>query len=68
MKNLNVIDAINELIKATNIAYSRQAYTMAETRDIINAIEFLGDSIKNQQKNNSETPAPIEINPGPSEK
>lgn len=49
MKNLTVIEAINDLIKATNVAYSRQAYTMLETREIINAIEFLGETIKSQQ-------------------
>jgi len=50
MKNLTVIKAINDLIKGVNIAYSRQAYTMLETRDIINAIEFLGETIKAQQQ------------------
>ena len=50
MKNLTVIEAINDLIKATNVAYSRQAYTMLETREIINAIEFLGETIKSQQQ------------------
>lgn len=62
MKNLNVIDAINELIKATNIAYSRQAYSMSEVRDIINAIDFLNEAIKSQQQINQAetTPAVVE--------
>ena len=66
MKNLTVIDAINELIKGVNLAYSRQAYTMIETRDIINAIEFLGEAIKGQQA--VQPMPPVEENPGPSEK
>lgn len=68
MKNLTVIDAINELIKGVNVAYSRQAYTMLETRDIINAIEFLGETIKSQQQQVAPV-APVETaNEGPSEK
>jgi hypothetical protein len=49
MKNLTVIDAINELIKGTNLAFARNAYNMSEVRDIYNAIEFLGETIKAQQ-------------------
>lgn len=49
MKNLTVIDAINEIIKGTNLAFSRNAYSMSEVRDIYNAIEFLGETIKSQQ-------------------
>ena len=70
MKNLTVIEAINDLIKGVNIAYSRQAYTMFETREIINAIEFLGETIKAQQQQieNPEVTAPVETSNGPSEK
>lgn len=72
MKNFTVIDAINELIKGVNVAYSRQAYTMLETRDIINAIEFLGETIKAQQQaekiEKPEVTTPAEISNGPSEK
>ena len=50
MKNLTVVEAINDLIKGVNIAYARQAYNMLETREIINAIEFLNETIKNQQQ------------------
>jgi DNA-binding transcriptional regulator YhcF (GntR family) len=67
MKNLTVIDAINDLIKGVNIAYSRQAYTMLETREIINAIEFLGETIKAQQQA-VEAPVVAELSNGPSEK
>jgi hypothetical protein len=67
MKNLTVIEAINDLIKATNIAYSRQAYTMLETREIINAIEFLGETIRTQQQA-AELPASVENSSGPSDK
>lgn len=49
MKNLTVIDAINEIIKGTNLAFARNAYSMSEVRDIYNAIEFLGETIKSQQ-------------------
>lgn len=45
----NVIDAINELIKGVNAAYARGAYNMQEARTLINAIEFIGEAIKNQQ-------------------
>lgn len=69
MKNLTVIEAINDLIKGINIAYSRQAYTMPETRDIINAIEFLGETIKTQQQATSvETQVAAETQPNTSEK
>lgn len=50
MKNLTVIDAINELIKGVNTAFSRQAYSMQEVRDIYNAIEFITEAAKNQQQ------------------
>lgn len=50
MKNLTVIDAINELIKGTNIAFARNAYNMQEVRDIYNAIEFINETIKVQQQ------------------
>jgi putative aminopeptidase FrvX len=66
MKNLTVIDAINDLIKGVNVAYSRQAYTMSETRDIINAIEFLNETIKSQQQ--QQIAAPIETPDEPSDK
>lgn len=45
----NVIDAINELIKGVNTAFTRGAYNMQETRTLINAIEFIGETIKNHQ-------------------
>lgn len=51
----NVIDAINELIKGVNAAYARGAYNMQEARTLINAIEFIGEAIKNQQ---AQTQAP----------
>lgn len=50
MKNLTVIDAINELIKGVNMAFVRNTYNMQEVRDIYNAIEFLGETIKAQQQ------------------
>lgn len=69
MKNLTVIDAINDLIKGVNVAYSRQAYTMLETREIINAIEFLNETIKvQQQQQQQQVVAPVETPEGPSEK
>jgi len=74
MKNLTVIDAINELIKGINLAYSRQAYTMVESRDILNAIEFLGETIKSQEAQSKqaqvepEVPAEIAAVPAHSEK
>lgn len=37
----NVIDAINELIKGVNNAYTRGAYSMAEVHDLHEAIEFI---------------------------
>lgn len=37
----NVIDAINELIKGVNNAYTRGAYSMAEAHDLHQAIEFI---------------------------
>lgn len=45
----NVLDAINELIKGINVAYARNAYSMQESRALLNAIEFIGDAVKNQQ-------------------
>ena len=51
MKNLTVIEAINELVKGVNKAYARNgsnAYTMQEIRDIYNAIEFLAETIQSQ--------------------
>lgn len=55
MKNLTVIDAINEIIKGVNLAFSRNSYNMSEVRDIYNAIEFLGETIKSQQVATQET-------------
>lgn len=45
-----VIEAINDLIRGVNLAFSRNAYSMQETRTLINAIEFIGDTIKSQQE------------------
>ena len=65
MKNLTVIDAINELIKGVNIAYARggaSVYTMLEIREIFNAIEFLNETIKTQtqaQAAATEVPTPV---------
>jgi hypothetical protein len=68
-KTMNVIDAINVLISATNVAYSRNAFSMSETRDIINAIDFLGDAIKTQQAAAQPESVPaVEQNTEPSEK
>lgn len=74
MKNLTVIDAINELIKGVNLAYARQSYTMVEARDILDAIEFLGETIKAQENQarqtqvEQEVPAEIAAVPSHSEK
>jgi len=54
MKNLTIIDAINELIKGVNTGFARQAYSMQEVRDIYNAIEFITEAAKTQQAVNTE--------------
>ena len=58
----NVIEAINELIKGVNNAYSRGAYTMAETHDLHQAIEFIKNAantanaskVENEESNKEE--------------
>lgn len=46
----NIIEAINELIKGVNNAYSRGAYTMSETHDLHKAIEFIKSTVNNTQQ------------------
>ena len=50
----NVVEAINELIKGINTAYSRGAYTMAESHDLHKAIEFIKKSASNTQRDDSD--------------
>ena len=50
MKNLTVIDAINELIKGVNMGFARNAYNMAEVTDIYLAIQFLNETINKAQQ------------------
>lgn len=45
----NAIEAINELIKATNMAQARGTYSLKESHDIYVAIEFLNSAVANQQ-------------------
>lgn len=54
----NLIDAINEVIKGVNIAYARNAYTMPETRTLINAIEFIVDASKPKPEETEKSAAP----------
>lgn len=49
MKPANPVEAINQLMKGVQIAYSRKAYSMAEVRDIYESIEFLVELIKAAQ-------------------
>jgi hypothetical protein len=53
----NVIEAINELIKGVNNAYSRGAYTMSEAHSLHEAIEFIKNAAttKNQQESEIES-------------
>jgi hypothetical protein len=53
----NVIEAINELIKGVNNAYTRGAYTMAETYDLHKAIEFIKNAANPTQQAESENQA-----------
>jgi hypothetical protein len=54
----NVIEAINELIKGVNNAYTRGAYSMAEAHDLHEAIEFIkvAASTPQQETQVQETP------------
>lgn len=45
----NTIDAINELIKAANLAQARGAFSLKEAHDIYTAIEFINKAVQNQQ-------------------
>jgi len=45
----NVIDAINELIKGVNNAYTRGAYSMSEAHDLHEAIEFIKNAANSPQ-------------------
>lgn len=46
----NVIDAINELIKGVNNAYTRGAYSMAEAHDLHEAMEFIKNAASTPQQ------------------
>jgi hypothetical protein len=52
---MNVIDAINRVIEGVNLAYSRGAYTMAETHDLHVAIELIKQAANTPQQ-------PVETN------
>jgi hypothetical protein len=45
----NAIEAINELIKATNMAQARGTYSLKEAYEIYKAIEFLNTAVAAQQ-------------------
>lgn len=54
----NVVEAINELIKGVNVAFTRNTYTMEEVHHLYDAIKFIKGTIENQQT--QATPAQIE--------
>lgn len=45
----NAIDAINELIKAANLAQARGAFSIKEAHDIYQAIEFINNAVNATQ-------------------
>jgi hypothetical protein len=46
----NVVEAINEIIKGVNNAYSRGAYSMAEAHDLHEAIEYIKSAASTPQQ------------------
>jgi hypothetical protein len=46
----NTIEAINELIKAVNIAQARGAYSIKEAHDAWAAIEFINNAVAQNQQ------------------
>ena len=52
----NAIEAINELIKATNMAQARGTYSLKEAHDVYKAIEFLNNAVAAQQAQGEPTP------------
>jgi len=52
---MNVIELVNKLIEGVNLAYTRGAYTMAETHELYNAIESIKAIANNQQPKDSES-------------
>mgnify|MGYP000849606468 CR=1 FL=1 len=56
----NAIEAINELIKAVNVAQARGTYSLKEAHDAFSAIEFLNSAVATQQAAAQAAPAPVE--------
>lgn len=56
----NAIEAINELIKAINIAQSRGTYSLKESHDAYMAVEFLNTAVANQMAANQAQAAEAE--------
>lgn len=44
----NAIEAINELVRAINIAQSRGTYSLKESHDAYVAVDFLNSAVANQ--------------------
>lgn len=54
----NIIEAINELIKGVNNAYSRGAYSMSEAHSLYEAIELIKGAANSSQPTNQEVVSP----------
>ena len=50
----NLLEAINEILKGVNVAYSRGAYTMQETHDLHIAMEFIKTAATTEPVNNQQ--------------